>query len=1782
MSLQLNCGKVSRRQRKLGRAVASVALGLMLSSAAFGGDLFWDTNGTATGGGGATAPGTWGVDNFWTSDSAGLSATGPWVSGSNALFSAGTNVTGAYTVTVDGTQSLGTLTFQEGAVTLSGGTLSLNGGKITGTAANSIISSVISGSAGLNKLGGGTLTLTNANTYSGTTLIGDPVQASLGPPVVTQPNAGIIVISNNNALGTSDVSFVQSRINGTTVQDAYTGRLYLTNNITVANNMTLTNGSGSSAGPGQLDNQSGDNVWSGNITVAGTSINLGSGLPAIGVSAGTLRITGQLLEGTNPLPGVVVSRAIAKVGPGTLILGGTAPNNYSGYTRMFGGYLIAEKDFAYGKAGSLFETSDTTRGSGVFMLGGGLYEQSAGLRAPAGTTGLTYTANEFISTAGFADDTKDEGLWQNFGGDNYFGGSLSLANPQNGGMVVPNTVGAAAGSSMEIGGTVSGSTTTSPRNLTKVGTGTIIISGAISHAGETIVSNGTLVLRSKATAVGDPTDQTGGTWIPGGSPTSRFTVAPAGLLRFDNTNNVNVSRISSSIPVNIDGGRFELVGNLTADTLQGMIGSGLNAVGDASFTVTNPSSSLPADQQFTTSLGTTATESAPLVGGINRSSRGTMLLRGTGLGTSDKGVAQIILDDSLNVPVGEPGGTGTKVGILPFATGDASGTASGPTGFVTYGPNGVRHLDEATEYAPGIVSGSADLVNATVSAPQAVLTDTAVNSIRMTTGANSIVISDLASLSVNSGAILNASSDPASIRTGTLNFGGAEGVITTVGDMNITSVISGSNGLTKSGRGTLTLGADNSFVGPLTINAGNVVFSFETALGPAPSGATSGTIVLNGGFLKPQGTMSLDPNRGITINSKYTGFDINENETLTIGASIDGPGALTKKGRGTLVLTGNNFYEGGTNLKEGVLSIADDSQLGNPVLIANGAVTGNLLNFDGGTLRITENTTINRERGAYFSSNNGTIEVADGKDVYFPLYMVGQGNLIKTGNGRLILGITKDGITTPAQGTYNGITLINGGTLSYRGTNGLGISPPILVPNYWTLSNGGVLQNQTTNTGTAGLSAALRGITLVGSGGLDTPIPDDGTTPVIWLINQPITGTGNLTKSGPGELRLGVNNTYTGKTIITGGLLSVAADLRLGNVITPALPDALTLDGGALNATASFTLSANRGIKLGANNGGLNAGTGFTLTYGGVISGAGNLTKDGSGIVALTGNSTYSGTTAVNAGILRVNGQLNGGGDMTVNSNGTLQGTGTIKSNVSIVPGSHIAPGTTVGTLTMNGLALDTANVDIEGNSTGFDRINVTTADKFTLANVSTVNVTDLGGAVPGAEYVIIDYAGTPLADLSGLSLSNSVLGNFAISLINDQANTQVKLRVAAAPPPQWNVDADGSWGVATNWNTFAEPNSPSDAANFLGKITAPRTVTLDGAKTVNALNFNNANTYTIAAGNGGSLTVVAGGTGISVTSGNHVINAPLTLTDSTDINISGAGNGLRLDGGLSTGAGATLTKKSDGTLRISGTQSYGAGSTLRVQQGKVILNSNAGTTATAASAAGANLAIDISNGGGDGSIVLNSHQDVKEASVHYGDPGLQGLDLNSPTTSGAYNALRIYAADVDGTKIAMSTAIHNAEANPGDGVFDSGLASHPGSKIGVAVLSDVHGDNMVMVRTTRDGDLNLDGGVTISDFLQLASNFNSSDAGLTWQEGDLNGDHSVTISDFLELASNFGGSYSGLVATASAADIQTLASFAESNGIDPSVVGSAVPEPGTLGLLAVGAIGLMARRRRK
>jgi autotransporter-associated beta strand protein len=158
------------------------------------------------------------------------------------------------------------------------------------------INGVISGDGLLDPYENVTVILTAANTFTG---------------VVELFDNSVLRINNDSALGTSDA--------GTTVFAGAT--LQLTGGISVSNEALTLEGEGT--GNGSLENLSGNNVWTGNVT-------LESGVaPSIGVTSGTLTLTGQIDENG--------SSSLTKVGNGTLILTGTS--TYTGETSVNAGTL---------------------------------------------------------------------------------------------------------------------------------------------------------------------------------------------------------------------------------------------------------------------------------------------------------------------------------------------------------------------------------------------------------------------------------------------------------------------------------------------------------------------------------------------------------------------------------------------------------------------------------------------------------------------------------------------------------------------------------------------------------------------------------------------------------------------------------------------------------------------------------------------------------------------------------------------------------------------------------------------------------------------------------------------------------------------------------------------------------------------------------------------------------------------------------------------------------------------------------------------------------------------------------------------------------------------------------------------------------------------------------------------------------------------------------------------------------------------------------------------------
>ena len=342
------------------------------------------------------------------------------------------------------------------------------------------------------------------------------------------------------------------------------------------------------------------------------------------------------------------------------------------------------------------------------------------------------------------------------------------------------------------------------------------------------------------------------------------------------------------------------------------------------------------------------------------------------------------------------------------------------------------------------------------------------------------------------------------------------------------------------------------------INGGDIRFLGSSTAGTATiSVSNGGRLLFRGGSTGGQARLITNGGGNTDISSvssggatagsiEGAGFYELGSKTFTVGlnnlstevsGTIDGTtgGSLIKVGTGTLILSGNNTYSGGTTVSEGVLSVAVDANLG--------AVSGRIT-LDGGELLATGGG-LNTVRPVAVTTNGGTLAAAAAGFADL------EGNI--TGSGVLTIGdaVNTGTVILGGTNTYLGsTTIVNGATL--RATSTAALSPASAFIVIGTLDLNG-FSNQIgslagTGTVTNGDSVAV--VLTTGADNTDTSfsgILQDGT----HLLG--------LTKIGSGTLTLSGANTYSGGTVIDGGTLLVdnAQALGTGNV---------TVNGGILAA----------------------------------------------------------------------------------------------------------------------------------------------------------------------------------------------------------------------------------------------------------------------------------------------------------------------------------------------------------------------------------------------------------------------------------------------------------------------------------------------------------------------------------------------------------------------------------------------------------------------------------------
>lgn len=232
-----------------------------------------------------------------------------------------------------------------------------------------------------------------------------------------------------------------------------------------------------------------------------------------------------------------------------------------------------------------------------------------------------------------------------------------------------------------------------------------------------------------------------------------------------------------------------------------------------------------------------------------------------------------------------------------------------------------------------------------------------------------------------------------------------------------------------------------------------------------------------------------------------------------------------------------------------------------------------------------------------------------------------------------------------------------------------------------------------------------------GDGGDDDIIPD--TAAFLATIEAPLTGTAAVRKTGDGTLALRGTGSYAGGTTVAEGtLIGTSTSFGAG---------AMAIDEGA---TLVFDQAT----------GG---------SYAAPISGAGTLVKQGTGRLTLSGESPFTGATLVERGRLDVTGAL-AGSNVTVAAGGTLGGTGRV-GPTTIASGGQIAPGLSIGTITVEGdfVQASGSTYEVELNAAGqSDRIIAT--GTATIQPTTTLRVVRLGAQplVLGTRYTVLTGEG--------------------------------------------------------------------------------------------------------------------------------------------------------------------------------------------------------------------------------------------------------------------------------------------------------------------------------------------------------------------------------------------------------------------------------------------------------
>lgn len=434
-------------------------------------------------------------------------------------------------------------------------------------------------------------------------------------------------------------------------------------------------------------------------------------------------------------------------------------------------------------------------------------------------------------------------------------------------------------------------------------------------------------------------------------------------------------------------------------------------------------------------------------------------------------------------------------------------------------------------------------------------------------------------------------------------------------------------------------------------------------------------------------------------------------------------------------------------------------------LQASNAFTG-VARVENGTLVVTTNGALGRTGGSSYTivSNGASLVLASNVNYALTesVHLAGGGEVGRQGALDVLDGtdvalaglITLDDSATIGSGSALGSltlggainTTTNAHTLTLRGNGVTVLNGPLTGAGDVIKTGSGTAVFNATNT-YAGLTTITQG-TLIGStAALPGNIDNSGTLifdqTTDGIWSNALSGSGSVVKRGAGDLTLTGISPYTGAMIISSGAVRIAANERITG------SSALVIDGGTFDLNGFTETLGDVTLVNGAiaNTGGSSAqflaGTSFTLQSGDVSA---RLGGTGSLVKTSGGTVTLSGTNTFLGGSIVSNGTLLLTGSLNSSvtvAGGIFGGTGAVNNDLT-VHGGVLSPGLSPGVLTVK------SNFTLGAGGSLLIEIDGTGHDQVRLTSASSVIalsgelvVNATGGLATGTTFVILTNAGS-------------------------------------------------------------------------------------------------------------------------------------------------------------------------------------------------------------------------------------------------------------------------------------------------------------------------------------------------------------------------------------------------------------------------------------------------------